>query len=87
MGYAPDGRRRFVHPDAQDRVYTPVGDGLGVVLVNGAAAGAWEARFSGETIEVTLEMFEPPGARLKEAIAGRFEAVAALLGARTVSLG
>ena len=22
MGYAPDGRRRFVHPEAQARVYT-----------------------------------------------------------------
>ena len=87
MGCAPDGRRRFVHPDAQDRVYTPAGDGLGVVLVNGAAAGAWEARFAGETMEVTLEMFETPGARLEEAIAGRFGAMSALLGARAVSLG
>ena len=33
-------------------------------------------------MEVTLDMFEAPGARLKEAVADRFEAVAALLGAR-----
>jgi hypothetical protein len=32
MGYAADGRERFVHPDVQDRVYTPSGDGLGVAI-------------------------------------------------------
>ena len=41
MGYAPDGRRRLVLRDVQDRVYNEAGDGLGVVLVEGAAAGAW----------------------------------------------
>ena len=86
MGYAPDGRRRFVHPDVQDRVYTPAGDGLGVVLVDGAAAGAWEARFEGRRMVVDLDVFERPGKRLREAIRERFEAVAALLGARTLSL-
>jgi hypothetical protein len=45
--YAPDGRQRLVHPDTQERVYTPTGDGLGVVLVNGAAAGAWIALLRG----------------------------------------
>ena len=82
MGYAPDGRERFVHPDVQDRVYTPAGDGLGVVLVDGQAAGAWSARFPGDRMEVALDMFEAPGARLKKTVAERFEAVAALLGAR-----
>jgi hypothetical protein len=42
MGHAPDGRRRFVHPDVQRRVYTPIGtgfpgDGNPVVLVDGEA--------------------------------------------------
>ena len=27
MGYAPDGRGRFVNPDAQERVYAPAGNG------------------------------------------------------------
>ena len=87
MGYAPDGRRRFVHPHVQERVYTPAGDGLGVVLVDGAAAGAWEGRFRGEKMEVGLDMFEAPGPRLKQVLTGRFGAVAALLGARSVSFG
>lgn len=86
MGYAPDGRRRFVHPDVQDRIYDADGNGLGVVLVNGAAAGAWSARLVGRRMEVDLEMFERPGGRLKRTIEDRIEAAAAFLGARTVSL-
>ncbi len=46
MGHAPDGRRRFVHPDVQERVYTPLGvglpgDGNPVVLVDGRAVATW----------------------------------------------
>jgi Winged helix DNA-binding domain len=46
MGYAPDGRRRFVHPEVQERVYTPIGiglpgDGNPVVLVDGEAVATW----------------------------------------------
>ncbi len=82
MGYAPDGRGRFVHPEVQDRVYTPAGDGLGVVLVGGTAAGAWEARFSGRVMRVRLGMFERSGARLKGAIEDGFGEISVLLGAR-----
>ena len=84
MGYAPDGRGRFVHPEVQDRVYTPAGDGLGVVLVGGVVAGAWEARFSGKVLEVGLDMFENPGPRLGDMLEERFGGVAAFLGAREV---
>jgi hypothetical protein len=84
MGYAPDGRGRFVHPEVQDRVYTPAGDGLGVVLVGGVAAGAWEARFSGKVLEVGLDMFETPGPRLGDLLEERFGEIAAFLGAREV---
>jgi hypothetical protein len=84
MGYAADGRWRFVHPDVQARVYTPAGDGLGVVLVGGQAVASWEARFSGRVMEIRADMFEPPGARLEETIEDRFGEVAAFLGAREV---
>ena len=84
MGYAADGRERLVHPEVQDRIYTPVGDGLGVVLVGGRAAGAWEARLSGKVMEFKLDMFERPGARLEEVLRERFGEVAAFLGAREV---
>ncbi len=86
MGYAPDGRQRFVHPDVQNRIYDADGNGLGVVLVNSTAAGAWSARMAGKHMEVELDMFERPGSRLKQTIADRLEAVAALLGAGAVSL-
>ena len=85
MGYAPDGRGRFVHPEVQDRVYTPAGDGLGVVLVGGTAAGAWEARLSGRVMWVRLGMFERSGARLKRAIEDGFGEISVLLGARDLT--
>jgi len=37
-------------------------------------------------MEVELDLFEPPGVRLKRAITDRFEAIAALLDSRTLSL-
>jgi hypothetical protein len=37
-------------------------------------------------MEVEPDMFERPGPRLKRTIAGRFEALAALLGARAMHL-
>ncbi len=82
----PPRSRRFIHPDAQERVYTQAGDGFGVVLVNGVAAGAWTARFSRERMEVELDTFEPPGARIERTVTERFEAIAALLDARALSL-
>jgi hypothetical protein len=42
MGYAPDGRDRFAHPDVVKRCYDFRGDGRPVILVDGAAAGTWE---------------------------------------------
>ena len=42
MGYAPDGRARFAHPDVLDRCYDFRGDGRPVILVDGEAAGTWE---------------------------------------------
>ncbi|MDP8900060.1 MAG: winged helix DNA-binding domain-containing protein [Actinomycetota bacterium] len=85
MGYAPDGRGRFVHPHIQDRVYTPAGDGRGVVLVGGRAAGAWQARFSGRVMRVRLGMFERPGAGLERAVEDGFGEISVLLGARDLA--
>jgi hypothetical protein len=41
MGYAPDGRDRYAHPDVVERCYDFRGDGIPTVLVNGEAAGTW----------------------------------------------
>jgi hypothetical protein len=85
MGYAPDGRGRFVHPDVQERVYTPAGDGLGVVLVGGTAAGAWEARFSGRDHGGAPRHVRAPGREAEGGLEDGFGEVAASLGARGVS--
>ena len=72
MGYAPDGRDRFAHPDVVKRCYDFRGDGRPVILVDGEAAGVWE---KGE-----VELFDKPAGKLQKAIDERLEAVNALLG-------
>jgi hypothetical protein len=58
MGYAPDGRARLVAPEMQLRVYTNVGDGLGTVLLGGKAVAAWSSNFTGNRLNVSLDIFE-----------------------------
>ncbi|MEM7038670.1 MAG: crosslink repair DNA glycosylase YcaQ family protein, partial [Bacteroidota bacterium] len=61
MGYAPDGRARFVAPEHQEHIYGALGatggNGLGTILHNGLAVGGWKARFKGTKMEVTLNLF------------------------------
>ena len=71
MGYAPDGRDRFAHPDVVKQCYDFRGDGRPVILVDGQAAGTWE---KGE-----VELFDKPTAKLRKAIDERLEAVKAFL--------
>jgi hypothetical protein len=81
MGHAPDGRVRFVHPDVQARVYTPIGTGLAgdgnpVVLVNGKAVGTWTfTRKDGAEVQ----MFDGVGPRTMRRVNEKLEAVAGLL--------
>jgi hypothetical protein len=81
MGHAPDGRRRFVHPDVQRRVYTPLGTGLSgdgnpVVLVNGEAVGTWTFTLKDG---VDVQPFDDFGAKTKRRVDEKLEAVAGLL--------
>lgn len=85
MGYPAGGRGRFADPGVAERCYDFRGDGRGVVLVGGSAAAAWDARFAGKKMEITLELFEKPAAKLRKAIDAAFEDVALLLGAREVA--
>jgi hypothetical protein len=71
MGYAPDGRDRFAHPDVVKRCYDFRGDGRPVILVDGQAAGTWE---KGE-----VELFDKVPAKARKAIDERLEAVNAFL--------
>ena len=72
MGYAPDGRDRFAHPDVVKQCYDFRGDGRPVILVDGQAAGTWE---KGE-----LELFDTVPARTRRLTDERLSAVKAFLG-------
>ena len=71
MGYAPDGRDRFAHPDVVKECYDFRGDGRPVILVDGQAAGTWE---KGE-----VDVFDKVPAETRKAIDERLEAVRAFL--------
>jgi hypothetical protein len=81
MGYAPDGRRRFVHPDVQRRVYTPIatglaGDGNPVILVDGEVVGLWTYTFKEGA---RLDPFDNLGPRIRRRVEAQLEAVAGFL--------
>jgi hypothetical protein len=71
MGYAPDGRDRFAHPDVVDRCYDFRGDGRRVILVDGLAAGTWE---KGE-----IELFDRVPKTTRAAIDARLAEIEAFL--------
>jgi hypothetical protein len=70
MGYAPDGRDRFAHPDVVKQCYDFRGDGRPVILVDGQAAGTWDKG---------VELFEKATPKLRQAIDERLDAVNAFL--------
>lgn len=83
MGYAPDGRERFVNPDKQELLYGKIGatggNGLGTILVNGIAHGSWNAKFKGSLMSVQQKMFEKPSSKLNEAIKWKFSEMASFM--------
>jgi hypothetical protein len=86
MGYAPDGRARFVQPEHLQRAYTG-GDGRGLVLRAGRAVAAWGVRFNGRRMEVRLDQFEAASEGFRSAIEDRLQGAAALLEAVDVTIG
>jgi hypothetical protein len=90
MGYAPDGRERFVDPEDQGEVYVSIGatggNALGVVLVNGLAHGSWTSRFKGDRMSVSLNMFARPTPPRKRKITDKFNEIATLMGATSMVL-
>ena len=68
MGYAPDGRARFVTPDTQSRIYDLVGDGVGAILLNGLAIAAWDLRTVKDVLDINIDWFEKLSAKIKENI-------------------
>ncbi len=90
MGYAPDGRDRFVTPDMQDRLYGKLGatggNALGAVLVNGLTHGVWTSRFKGYQMMVTLNLFEKPVPSIEKELSLQFEHLAGLLKAKGIKI-
>jgi len=88
MGYAPDGRGRFVSPDMQSRIYgkigTTGGNALASVLVDGLAHGTWEMKFAGETMKIKIKMFEKPSPRLIKPLSSAFDKIGAFFKAKHV---
>lgn len=83
MGHAPDGRERFVHPDVQQRLYTPLdvglpGDGQPVVLVEGEAVALWSLTAKRGP---AVMPFERLGARLRARVDEELERAARLISA------
>jgi hypothetical protein len=71
MGYPPDGRDRFAHPDVAGRCYDFRGDGRPVILVDGEAAGTWE--------KLEVELFDAATPKIRKVIDERLDAVKAFL--------
>lgn len=86
MGYAPDGRGRFVTPDMQTRLYDLVGDGVGAILLNGLAVAAWDLKSVKDVLEVNIDWFEKPTARLKQAVVAEMEAIGMYLESKSVRI-
>jgi hypothetical protein len=70
MGYAPDGRDRFAHPDVVKQCYDFRGDGRPVILVDGQAAGTWDKG---------VELFDKVSAKTRTVIDEQLAAVTAFL--------
>jgi ribosome biogenesis SPOUT family RNA methylase Rps3 len=79
MGYPREGRGRLGDAATMERCYDFRGDGMPIVLVDGAAAGTWALAGSGKRMELEIEWFEKPTAKLHQTVEARFEEVAAFL--------
>lgn len=93
MGYAPDGRRRFVADEHMKLAYSTAkmgagatsGDGNPLVLRGGRAVAAWSHRFSGDRMAVEVTPFEP-GALASHPLDTAFDAIGRLLGAKSITV-
>ena len=82
MAYAPDGRRRFVHPNVQAAVYTPIGVGLAgdgnpVVLVDGEAVATWTFSLKDGA---DVQPFDTLGPKVRRRVDAKLDEIASLLG-------
>ncbi len=72
-------REAFVPPDGIPRVFKQQGWVAPVLLVDGRAAGVWSHERSGGAIRVQVEPFQPLRPKVRTALAGEVERLAAFL--------
>ena len=86
MGYAPDGRQRFVSPDMQHHIYGDIGatggNGFGTVMINGEVFAVWDCKFSGTKMNLRLNMFKEPGKKFEDRIEKEFQDLSKLFKAK-----
>lgn len=93
MGYAPDGRRRFVDDAHLPLAYSTAkmgtgatsGDGNPLLLRGGRAVATWSHKFAGDKMTVEVTSFEPR-ALAALPLDPHFDAIGRLLGARSVTV-
>jgi len=90
MGYAPDGRQRFVSPDMQQHIYGALGatggNGLGTILINGTAHASWDSHMESNKMNVSSNIFEKITAKSEKQITQQFESIASLLQAKSLEV-
>jgi hypothetical protein len=86
MGYAPDGRQRFIddphlpyaYSTSETKVGATTGDGLPIILRGGRTVARWSHRFAGKGLSVDVRPF--PGEAIDRAeIEPGFEGIAQLM--------
>lgn len=77
----PRPREAFVPPDCIPRVYGQQGSVAPVLLVDGRAAGIWSHERRGDAIRVDVEPFQALRPKVRKALVGEVERLAAFLSA------
>ncbi|HEV3049287.1 MAG TPA: crosslink repair DNA glycosylase YcaQ family protein [Longimicrobium sp.] len=93
MGYAPDGRQRFVADEHMKLAYSTAkmgagatsGDGNPLLLRGGRAVATWSHKFTGDKMAVTVTPFEP-GALPPRDWDRAFDEIGRLLGASSIKV-
>lgn len=87
MGYAPDGRRRFIEDEGLQRLYGKLGatggNALGALMIKGQVEGVWTSRFKGKKMEVSLDLFTKLASN-KNKVEKAFQDIALLLQSKEV---
>lgn len=86
MGYAPDGRARFVHPSLLPVSYDGVGNAMPLVLIEGEVHGTWTFRGAGDRITIGVQLYDSPGPRLQAALEDEANLVGGFLEASNVTI-